>query len=405
MTATAVLLLDALRADGGLLQTGPFGSQLKQSEYSADGVPVIMPKDIHNGSVSIDTVARVPEATAERLARHRVALNGIVLPRRGEITKRAFIGERQAGWLCGTGCLKIEARGRTIWPRFLYYYLGTPTSVEWLARNAIGSTMLNLSAEIVGRFPMRLPTLNQQKNAARVLTEFDDLIENNRARIALLEEAARLLYREWFVHLRFPGHEHVEVVDGVPQGWTPRTLGDIVEVVKDTVKAADFAEDDVHIGLEHIPRRSFTLADWEAVDGLTSGKTRFRERDILFAKIRPYFHKAGFALRSGLASSDALVWRTHNDDDWPLVVCATSSDHFVAVASKTVREGSKMPRADWNVLKMYPVPSPPAGLLAAFNDTVRCITAQCKTLALQTKALIEARDLLLPRLMNGEIAV
>ena len=164
-------------------------------------------------------------------------------------------------------------------------------------------------------------------------------------------------------------------------------------------------DDDIHIGLEHIPRRSFTLADWESAEDLASSKTRFEEGDILFCKIRPYFHKVGFTLRAGLASSDALAWRVKDTVDWPLVVCATSSDHFVAVASKTVREGSKMPRADWKVLQKYSIPKPPSVLLGIFNDTVGPITTQCKTLALQNRALVQARDLLLPRLMNGEIAV
>ena len=182
-------------------------------------------------------------------------------------------------------------------------------------------------------------------------------------------------------------------------------LGDVVEVVRDTVKPSDFEDDDIHIGLEHIPRRSFTLADWELAEDLASSKTRFEEGDILFCKIRPYFHKVGFTLRAGVASSDAMAWRVKDAEDWPLAVCATSSDHFVAVASKTVREGSKMPRADWNVLRNYSIPKPPAGLLGIFNDAVYPITAQCKALALQNRALVQARDLLLPCLVNGEIAV
>jgi len=130
----------------------------------------------------------------------------------------------------------------------------------------------------------------------------------------------RLLYREWFVDFRFPGHEHVKITDGLPEGWVRRTLEDVVDVVKDSVKPSAFVEDDIHIGLEHIPRRSFTLSDWESAKDLASGKTRFQEGDILFCKIRPYFHKVGFALRSGLASSDAIVWRVKQQVDWSLAV-------------------------------------------------------------------------------------
>jgi type I restriction enzyme S subunit len=290
--------------------------------------------------------------------------------------------------------------------RFLYYLFNTHGYRAQVRGSASGATVRHTSPGRIKSCKIKYPqSVSEQARIAELLAPYEDLIENNLKRIALLEESARLLYREWFVHLRFPGHEHVPVVDGVPEAWTPRTFGDVVELVKDTVKPVDFTDNDIHIGLEHIPRRSFTLSEWEGVDGLASGKTRFREGDILFAKIRPYFHKVGFAIRSGIASSDALVWRVRNDEDWPLVVCAASSDHFVAVASKTVREGSKMPRADWNVLKKYGLPRPPDGLLAVFNDTILPITSQCKALALQNRALVEARDLLLPRVMSGEIVV
>ena len=123
-----------IEADGGLLQTGPFGSQLKQAEYTDYGVPVVMPRDIENGQVNTKTVARVPEATADRLSRHKIRAYGIVLPRRGAVSKRAFIRPDQEGWLCGTGCLKIEATGRRIWPKYLYYYMGAMESVDWLEK-------------------------------------------------------------------------------------------------------------------------------------------------------------------------------------------------------------------------------------------------------------------------------
>ena len=304
-----------------------------------------------------------------------------------------------------SGMVILRCDQSKILPRYLFAYLRSGLFRGQVERMRSGVAQPQLPIRDMKRIEIPLPTPSQQERLVEVIAAYDDLIENNRRRIALLEEEARLLYREWFLHFRFPGHEHVTIIDGLPAGWERRTLGDVVEVVKDTIKPSDFMDDDIHIGLEHIPRRSFTLADWESAEDLASSKTRFEEGDILFCKIRPYFHKVGFTLRAGLASSDALAWRVKETEDWPLVVCATSSDHFVAVASKTVREGSKMPRADWKVLQNYSIPKPPLGLLGIFNDTVDRITSQCKVLALQNRALVQARDLLLPRLMNGEIAV
>jgi type I restriction enzyme S subunit len=213
--------------DGGTIQTGPFGSQLHQHEYRPEGVPVIMPKDISDGRVSAESVARVSEQTANRLARHKLHVGAIVLPRRGEIAKRAFIDQAQEDWLCGTGCLKIElaAHGRIL-PEFLYYYMEQHAAIRWLEQHAVGTTMLNLNTEIVGDLPVRYPNLDVQREIVRTLESYKELIENNRRRIALLEQAARLLYEEWFVRFRFPGHEHVKKVNGLPVGWKRPTLGE-----------------------------------------------------------------------------------------------------------------------------------------------------------------------------------
>jgi type I restriction enzyme, S subunit len=95
-----------------------------------------------------------------------------------------------------------------------------------------GATQDNLSLAKILSFPLRVPPLSIQREIASIVGGYDDLIENNRRRIALLEEAARMLYHEWFVHFRFPGHEHVKIIDGIPEGWERRTLGEIALVRK-----------------------------------------------------------------------------------------------------------------------------------------------------------------------------
>ena len=113
MTETTTLG-ELIEAHGGLIQTGPFGSQLHQSDYSEEGVPVVMPKDIRGGRVDEDGIARVPETKAQELSRHSLKPGSIVFPRRGEISKCAYIDEAQAGFLCGTGCVKIEPPEKAI---------------------------------------------------------------------------------------------------------------------------------------------------------------------------------------------------------------------------------------------------------------------------------------------------
>ena len=138
---------------------------------------------------------------------------------------------------------------------------------------------------------------------------------------------------------------------------------------------------------------------------MTSSKHRFREGEILFGKIRPYFHKVGIAFVDGVASSDAIVIRPIDSKLRGLVLMTVSSDPFVAVTAQTMREGSKMPRADWKQMKAYLEPIPPDGLLNSFESLIRSIVEQLRILTFANQKLRTARDLLLPKLMSGEIAV
>lgn len=252
---------------------------------------------------------------------------------------------------------------------------------------------------------IRVPSYAGQLSIANILSTYDDLIENNRRRMALLEESARLLYREWFVRLRFPGYEHTSIVDGVPQGWQRKTLGDLCSEIRDMVLPEALEPDTPYIGLEHIPRRSISLNEWGTAAEVTSSKSRFKAGEIIFGKIRPYFHKVGVAFVDGVASSDAIVVRPADDTLRGLVLMTMSSDEFVAVTAQQMKEGSKMPRADWKQMKAYPVPLPPSGLMSNFDGVIQPIVEQLKTITFANQKLRIARDLLLPRLMSGELAV
>jgi len=268
-----------------------------------------------------------------------------------------------------------------------------------------GAAQDNLSQAKLLSLKFPIPAIAEQKHIADVLSAYDDLIENNRRRIQLLEQAARLLYKEWFVRLRFPGHEHVKIINGVPSGWEKKVLGEICFEIREAISPNALEPNTPYIGLEHMPRHSITLCEWGRADQVTSSKHRFREGEILFGKIRPYFQKVGIALIDGVASSDAIIIRPTNPQFLALVLMTTSSDGFVAVTTQQMKEGSKMPRADWKQMQQYPLPQPPDGLLRAFNDLIVPILTQLKSFSFSNRRLDAARDLLLPRLMNGEIAI
>lgn len=289
--------------------------------------------------------------------------------------------------------------------RFLYYYTQSPAWKAVIAsRTVLGATVNRIPIATFPEFPLRLPSLPAQQRIAGVLSAYDKLIENNRRQIKLLEEAAQRLYKEWFVDLHFPGHETTPIHNGIPEGWERTTVGKICELIRDSSRPDDRNESTMYIGLEHMPKNSICLNMYGDVSSVTGSKLNFRKNDILFGKIRPYFHKVGFAQCNGVTSTDTLVMRA-KPNCFGLLLEIVSSDAYVAYATATSKTGTKMPRADWNAMSAYELLEPSARVLAQFDGFVKQITDEIMNLSDQIVAAREARDRLLPKLMSGEIEV
>jgi type I restriction enzyme S subunit len=261
---------------------------------------------------------------------------------------------------------------------------------------------------VVKEVEVPAPPLPTQRKIAAILSAYDDLIENNTRRIALLEEMARRLYREWFVRFRFPGHESVRMVDSplgkIPEGWEVRTLGDIAQEVRRGVEPDEVEPDTAYVGLEHLPRKSIALSEWGLAQDATSTKLAFREGEILFGKIRPYFHKVVVAPIDGICSTDTIVIVSKTPEYFPLALACVSSEPFVEYASQT-SQGTKMPRANWKVLVEYPVAIPARDVLLRFNSIIQDSVAQICNLVHRNRNLRRTRELLLPRLVSGALDV
>ena len=250
--------------------------------------------------------------------------------------------------------------------------------------------------------------MSRQRKVAAVLSPYDELLENNRRRIKLVEELAQRVYREWFVEFRYPGHEDDRLVSTngqrIPEGWSWRRLGDLADDVRASVDPGSIPPSTPYFGLAHIPGHSLALDRWGLAGEVSSTKLRFQVGDVLLAKIRPYLHKVGPPPVPGVCSTDAIVIRPRDARDAALVLAVVSSDAFVAQAVQT-SQGTKMPRANWSVLRDYPVPYPDRRTLRAFDDLVGGVITQIHRLVMTNRTLGEARDLLLPRLISGEIDV
>jgi type I restriction enzyme S subunit len=253
-----------------------------------------------------------------------------------------------------------------------------------------------------------LPPLPTQRRTGEILSAYDDLIENNTRRMRILERIAQMLYREWFVDFRFPGHEKVRMVESewghIPQGWIGRTVGDLCDDVRRSVNPSDLPAETPYIGLEHMPRKCVALSEWGQSGQVQSTKLRFNRGNILFGKIRPYFHKVGIAPVNGVCSSDAIVIVPKEAKYSSVVLLCVSSDDFVRQATQT-SQGTKMPRANWGVLARYPIAVPGTHLLERFNETVDPMIQLLNNLVFRNRCLRKTRDLLLPKVVSGEVSV
>ena len=391
------------------IQTGPFGSQLHQSDYSIEGTPVVMPKDLVNGHISEATIARISDAHIERLNRHKIEIGDILYSRRGDVGRCAFATEKEAGWLCGTGCLRVSTDVSKANPKFVFYQLQKPDTIGWVEKHAVGATMLNLNTAILSRVPIEIPSLNTQNRIVDILSAYDNLIENNQKQIKLLEEAAQRLYKEWFVDLRFPGYEITPVVDGVPEGWELCRLEDVIEfnpkipLSKERLKQS--------VPMSALSTSSMTLDTEEFAATFSNSGSKFQNGDTLLARITPCLENGKTAFVAGVESDEGavgstefIVMRSKGINPY-MVYLLARNDSFrqSAINSMTGSDGRQRAQAD--KLKALPYLKPTDQIMMLFARYVELMFIQIQKKNEQNVRLRQARDRLLPKLMSGEVEV
>ncbi len=290
-----------------------------------------------------------------------------------------------------------------------------------------------------------LPARDTQRRIAHILGTLDAKIELNRRMNRTLEAIARTIFKSWFVdfdpvidnalavgkpipeefaertahraqltheessppvNIRrlFPDEFQDSELGPIPKGWEVRTLGDVAEHPRRSVQVDQIDPETPYIALEHMPKQCIALSDWGTADGLQSNKFEFRQGEILFGKLRPYFHKVGIAPVDGVCSTDIVVVKPRQDAWFGFVLGHVSSTSFVdyTTAGST---GTKMPRTNWKEMARYPVVIPPVHLAEAFSEQVKVTVDRIIATIHESRTLAALRDALLPKLIRGEIWV
>jgi len=398
-------------AVGGVIRTGPFGSQLHESDYRDYGVPVVMPKNIIEGKISIENIARIGEDDAARLSVHKLHKGDIVYGRRGDIGRRALITEKEAGWLCGTGCLRIGLGDEVLNPRFLHYYLGQPEVATWVYNQAIGATMPNLNTGIIRSIQVMYPPLPVQRKIAAILSAYDDLIENNTRRIAILEEMAQALYREWFVLFRFPGYEKVNTVGSplgkVPKEWEVVKLGEICDINASSAKESHDLDDIKYIDISSVSTgRIDKIVPLAIADAPGRARRIVKHGDVIWSTVRPNRKSYSLILNppSNLIVSTGFTVITAKHVPYTYLYHALTTDQFVGYLTNRAT-GAAYPAVNSDDFTNAPVLLPQSELLKSFHAITTDIFDQKENLDKKNANLRCTRELLLPKLISGEMDV
>ena len=397
----------ACKRGGGDIQTGPFGSQLHAADYVPVGIPSIMPQNIGDNRIIEDDIARITPEDAKRLSRYLVRKGDIVYSRRGDVELRALVRDKEDGWLCGTGCLRVRLGEQGPDPQFATYYLGHSGVREWIVRHAHGATMPNLNTSILGACPFVVPPLPEQRAIAHILGTLDDKIELNRRMNETLEAMARALFKSWFVdfdpvrakaegrdtdlpkHIAdfFPSHLVDSELGKIPDGWGVGPLDRAL-----------------------VLQRGFDLPATQRTSGTYP----------VLAASGPSGTHNEFMVRSpgvttGRSGVLGKVFYVH-DDFWPLNTSLWVKEFRHSTPAYAFHllhgldfglfnAGSAVPTLNRNHVHNLSTLLPPMGLIRAFERIAAASLKRQKHNDDQSQTVASLRDTLLPKLISGELRV
>jgi type I restriction enzyme S subunit len=378
---------------GGDVQTGPFGSQLHAADYVADGVPLVMPRDLIGGQIDTTKIARISVADRDRLARYALRPNDIVYARRGDLTRRALVAEEHDGWLCGTGCLRIRP-GNAADSAFLFYALGAPSAQEWISRHAVGATMPNLNTEILRACPVPRPPLGEQRHIAAVLNAFDDKITSNERLAAAIVEFVEAAFTRL---KRDPAATTMRLgeLGAVRGGGTPSTkveeYWEPAEIVWVTPK--DMTA--LRVPLIGGSQRRISA------EGLANSSAKLLPRGTVLYTSRATLGHVAIADRE-LATNQGFISVEPGEFSAEFILM-TLRDRNEAIIAKA--NGSTFLEVNKTNFKAVDCVRPSASAREKFDRVAGPAMRKVAAVERETRALRAIRDELLPKLVSGEIRI
>jgi len=325
---------------------------------------------------------------AKRLVKHNDIVYSTVRPIQRHY---GIINQPPENFVVSTGFSVIESKKDEIDPLYLYYFLTSDETVKTLDIIAEASTSAypSLKPSDIEKLDILLPPLPEQRAIAAVLSSLDDKIDLLHRQNKTLEAMAKALFRQWFI--KEADEDNV-------------TLRDYADNIKNNVKVDKIHNYNNYIGLEHIPRKTITLTNWGMTQDIESNKSAFLKNDILFGKLRSYFHKVIFAPIDGICSTDILVIRPKKKEWFSFCLFWFSSKEVVD-HSDLGSSGTRMPRTNWKIVSEYNIPTPDIMRITIFNEITSPFIEKILNNIFQIQLLETLRDQLLPKLITREYRI
>ena len=391
------------------------GPAFKSRNFTDDpsDVPLVKGENIGQGIILWDKSKYWPRADSEGYQRFFLLPGDVILamdrPWVSAGLKYAVINERDPEALL----VQRVARMRGVSglsSQYLRYIIASPAFCAY-AKNIMGGTNVpHMSGDQIRAFPFSLPQKADQQRISSILSAYDDLIGNNRRRIQLLEEAARLLYKEWFVHLRFPGHERVSITDGVPEGWEKKKIEDVCKTVgggTPSTKVSEYWGGDITWVIPSDITKNDCLALLDSERKITEKGLRESSAKMVPAETILMTSRASvgfFALMDReVCTNQGLINIIPHEDELRMYLMFNLMSRVTEIRSNA--KGTTYPEISKGRFRGMDIVVPSKTLVNEFSRVATVITQQVRCLKRSTLHLEAARDLFLPRLMNGKLSV
>lgn len=380
--------------------------------YQSSGVSLIRSQNVYNDGFRKEGLAYISDKHAQELENVIVQAGDVLLNITGDSVARICQAPKDVlPARVNQHVAIIRPKEDILNSRYLRYFLVSPSMQQYMhALAAAGATRQALTKGMIEAFDVPTPLLPEQKAIASILGALDDKIELNRKMNETLEAMAGAIFKSWFVDFDpIPGlGPHKEWQDSplgkIPKEWRVGTLGDLVDFVNERVEATSKKDNERYIALDDMPNRSINLEKFRHGAEVNSSIIRFKEGDILFGAMRPYFHKVGLAQFDGITRTTTFVLGPKPKDARMFTLMSFFRDDVIEYATNA-SVGSTIPYVRWDALSIYQIVIPDVELMAKFNLSVEPLIHQIKINAKQSRTLAAIRDTLLPKLMSGEMRV